>query len=107
MPELDLYYNGFALHKGLIIAGYELIEINGKHISNIRYRDYSYPVTTTWKKINNSSDNFEDKLRKYLRGDKTIYTHYGNPYKCQFGSLSFKKNGNNYIVSSEGHCVRI
>ena len=110
MPKQRRYLSGFNLHKGLQLSGYQLENISVGHVTIVRYREYQYPSVLTWKKIQDGADPNQllNSVSSYLRGEKTIYTAYGNPYKCDFGSLVLDRHDDihAYIVGT-GQCDRI
>ena len=110
MPKQSKYLSGFNLHKGLELAGYQLENVSVGHVTVVKYRSYQYPTTLTWKKIQDNADpnRLLNSLSSYLRGDKTIYTAYGNPYRCDFGRLYLDKHDSTHAhIEAEGICDRI
>lgn len=110
MPAASAFLKGFGIKKGMIIEGYELVDVKIKHQQVERYRRYRYPTTMTFE-----SDHMKfpkdvlNELRNLVEGSRTIKSQYGNPYLCVFGSLKFelKDNGRRIIIRSEGSAVRV
>jgi len=109
MPKSEKYLSGFGLERGSYLEGYHLKDIKINHVTVKRYREYTYPTILIWEVYDRSSnlENFKSHLESYLSDDRVIYTQYGNPYQCQFGTLTFSESGNEIKVSAEGRCVRI
>jgi len=108
MPKVPQYLTGFGLQQGSTMAGYVLDKIQIEHDEMVRYREYQYPTTLTWRKQDPGANynQFKQQLTNYLGLMKVIYTSYGNPYDCNFGTLNFTDNGTTVTVVSTGRCTR-
>jgi len=107
MPELSKFLSGFGLNYGLQLAGFELISTQGAHNQIVRYREYAYPLILTFQGSGNPSS-LVSALNHYTTEEKTIYSAYGNPYKCTIDPWRVKSSsGNQVVVTSLGHSYRI
>lgn len=110
MPTPHQYINEFRLTKYSYLNGYFLDDITVGHDVITRYKEYEYPTRMVWKVSDTTADqnSFIANLIEYLSPNKIIYTQYGNPYSCNFGTLSFYTNNpNEILVTSTGNCRRI
>lgn len=110
MPEQELYKKGFNLYQGLILNGYELINIEIGHQQIKRYKKYSYPSKLTWRIHDNSynRNGLITNLNEYLKNTRIINSAYGNPYSCNFGVLNYQDLPDGSIIATAtGECIRI
>nr|QBK89636.1 MAG: uncharacterized protein LCPAC001_01460 [Pithovirus LCPAC001] len=110
MPQFNSYIKGFSLYKGEKMKGYHLNEIKGDHIEIVRYREYKYLIVLSFERFSRQSN--PNSLLKFLKNKvkepEIIYTRWGNPYKCYFGSPKIKTKINNFVtITSTGYCKRI
>lgn len=110
MPKPDKYLSGFGLQKGSYLDGFYLTDISIGHDVIKRYREYAYPTTLVWRKYDNTA-NYSKlifDLPHFLQGNRIIYTAYGNPYSCNFGTLNVSSaNSEEVIFTSQGKCDRV
>lgn len=109
MPDAREYLKGFNIKRGLELAGYQLSQLSIQHIEEVRYREYSYPMKFVFipqGQFVNPNELLQE-FRRYVSGQRVIYTQYGNPYVCTFGNPEIT-NVNNGIVTieSQGAGVR-
>ena len=112
MPKPQKFLEGFGLHEGLTLAGYRLMDIQISHEQVKRYQEYKYPLRLTFDCANETNDTQYQQLYQALvskiSGDKTIYTEYGNPYKCTIEFLYMERcEHRNLVVHLLGHAERI
>jgi len=111
MPNLTEYLRGFEIHKGLQISGYILDNIRGIHNPIIKYRQYEYIIELTFlpQSYNANYNELLTNLRELTNGVRIIYSSYGNPYRCDFGSPVIENiySNGNVIISTIGHSYRI
>jgi len=106
MPKVPKYLSGFNISKGLILDGYRLDDIDIGHVTIQRYKKYQYPTKMVWTQIAPGMSNpvdpqtFVHSLSNYLGNNKIIYTAYGNPYNCNFGTLELINTSNNITIDS-------
>lgn len=110
MPSSSRYLQGFGIRQGTRLAGYELAHVEADHDTVKRYREYEYPTTLTWHRVD-ASENPNDlvsALANSLQYDQIIRTSYGNPYWCNFGTLEVADPGpEQVIIEAQGTCQRI
>jgi hypothetical protein len=110
MPTTAQYLRGFNLRQGTRLGGYELYRIDVDHETVKRYRQYEYPSQMVWVRIDSTArpEFLPSILADYLGSNKVIYTSYGNPYQCNFGTLEVVDPGPDQIViEARGTCKRI
>lgn len=110
MPSPNEYLGGFRLHRGLELAGHQLTQIDLKHETVVTRYEYQYPIVMIWKRFDNryTSSDLIKALDNQVAHDRVIYTKYGNPYSCHLGSPDHHYySGNDLIVNTMGHCVRV
>lgn len=110
MPKQDKYLKGFGIQQGSYLNGYYLADISIGHDMIRRYREYQYPTILTWKIYDQTAngDKLIQDLSTFLDGERVIYSEYGNPYSCHFGTLSVSERTSDTIVfTSRGVCHRI
>ena len=108
MPEPELYLKGYNLQKGMTLSGYKLIDIDIKHSTVKRYREYNYPIVMRWENIGGNIDTFIHNLDSHVKTDRVINSAYGNPYSCNFGHLQHHYEENGILtVNSIGYCHRV
>lgn len=110
MPEKEEYLAGFGLHINYELSGFKLTSIDLKHNTVKRYHEYTYPIVMIWQKVdpNASYQGLIQGLERQVSSDRTIYTQYGNPYRCHFGDLSHNyMEGSTVVINAMGHCERI
>ena len=104
------YLRGFGIEKGMILDHFRLKSISVKHITIERYHVYEYGITMKWERLNANADAdaLLDELERHTEGAKTIYTSYGNPYRCDFGEGWDVEEGRRTLtILTTGHCHRI
>ena len=107
MPESSDFLKGFGIHKGLIIDGYKLIDINIEEYEIHQYREYEYNIRLLFNHIGDSKK-FISQFKTYVKGNEIIKSRYGNPYKCNFGQPKIVEyNENQIVVESVGTAHRI
>lgn len=110
MPKTPQYLQGFGIRQGIRLGGYELVDIQVDHETVRRYQQYRYPTRLTWNRIDSleTADSLLSALVEHLRSDRVVYTSYGNPYQCNFGTLEVTDPGPNQVtIEAQGTCERI
>ena len=110
MPEPDLYLQGFKIQQGMVLANHILDNIDLKHSTVKRYKEYNYPIVMKWRKLNNSSSNesLVNQLDDLVRDDRVINSRYVNPYSCHFGHLDHHyQEGDNLIINGINVCQKV
>jgi len=110
MPKLDRFLSAFGIYKGRIFDNYELTDVVGSHDTITTYREYKYPITLTFTQFlgTPSPDKLLNDLKNLVKGERIVYTRYGNPYKCTFGNPSITSSTNGKVViNTVGHSYRI
>jgi hypothetical protein len=110
MPNPSDYLKGFNLHQGMILSGYKLVDIDIKHETVSTYHEYKYPIVMFWTNVDPkfSQQDLIYSLSALVSNVRTVYSRYGNPYSCNFGTLDHHyKDNEHLIVNSIGHCTRI
>jgi hypothetical protein len=109
MPEREEYLKGYNLHEGMQLAGFTLKHIDLKHETITRYREYHYPIVMIWESQGGNSQELIRALDDHVKQDRTIYTKYGNPYECHFGTLQhhYQNSQGELVVNSMGVCRRV
>ena len=110
MPKQDKYLKGFGLQQNSTLDGFYLSNIHVGHEVITRYREYQYPTALTWKAYEGNVDSSKliRDLTEYLAGDQIIYSEYGNPYSCNFGTLSVgSQTKDEVLFTARGVCYRV
>lgn len=110
MPKFNSYIKGFNLFQGEKMGGYNLNSIKGSHIEVVRYRKYKYPITLSFANVsgNGNPKLLLKSLKNKVKNPEIIYTHWGNPYECHFGSPKISSTTKTAtIITSTGFCSRI
>jgi len=110
MPKVDKYLEGFGLQLGSYLDGYILSDISIDHVVIKRYREYQYPTVMVWRVYDQTADYHKliQDLVNYLKNDRTIFTSYGNPYRCNFGELRISSVSSvEVVITTTGVCRRI
>lgn len=107
MPDYAAFLKGFGIKKGIIVDNYKLNEIHITHNVIQQYRQYEYHITLIFD--GQGDDNkLLLNLKNYVKGNRIIYSKYGNPYNCNFGILKLhKSNENHVIIQSIGTAIRV
>jgi hypothetical protein len=113
MPEPSKYKAGYGLKEGKVIDGYKLQDIKIDHITQEKYKTYTYPTSLTFVEVKKGGD-MQDLVNTFhseVEGERIIYTSYGNPYECDFGGVheikGYKQSNGNVIITAEGICLRV
>jgi len=112
MPSAQAFLAGFNLHKNLKFGNYILVSVKINHIQIIRYRQYKYPIQLTFRLDDSTEGSLPKDLlsdvKEYTKGSRVIYTSYGNPYECTFGSptIAFISK-DTVVIDTEGFSQRI
>jgi len=97
MPEPSVYLQGFSVRQGMQFGRYVLANITISHSPVKEYRQYEYPIELTFhyagghaSGVVTQSDvqDLIQQVQEYVGGTRVIYTQWGNPYECQFGTLA-------------------
>ena len=111
MPGLKDYLRGFGIRNGLQLSGYVLTNINGSHNAVITYREYEYPLELTFTPQNYDADPdpLLHNLREMTSGTEIIYSSYGNPYECDFGTphIKYVTPDDQVVINTIGHAYRV
>ena len=107
MPELNEFLRGFNLIQGSEFGGYRLDRIEAQHRAVTRYREYRYPITLNFAKINRRSNvnSLIEALNVEITKEHIIYG-VRNPYRCIIVFQDHVENGNNVIVHLLGSSYR-
>lgn len=90
MPDLKSFEVGFGLIRGKEYAGYLLKDIEGVHQAIIKYKEYHYHLTLTYKLLNTQMSE-KDFYDNHIFEDREILTHYGNPYMCKLWKINYEE----------------
>lgn len=118
MPSAKKYLAGFGVHEGLRFGPYVLTNIEIEHVPIRRYREYEYPTALTFQSEGSTRGDARALaaavMRQFAAEPRTIYTSYGNPYRCDFqwpiGSppgISSVGDGSTVVLHFTGHSQRI
>jgi len=111
MPVPSRYLKGFGISRGMTLAGYKLTHVHVEHVTVKRYHQYAYPSVFIFTLQSGHSSNPEGLLsafRSRFGSNKTIYTSYHNPYKCNIGDPQIgTKSLNQVQIVCRGTCKRI
>lgn len=113
MPEPALYKRGFDLNKGTEFAGYKLSNISIQHVTEQRYKYYTYPTELIFTPTSNAQSEtaLMDAIHKHVSGSRTINSSHGNPYRCSFEGVTalrgHKQDDGSVLVTAEGSCERV
>lgn len=110
MPVLKKYLSGFLMKEGGKLAGFLLEKATGSHKTITRYRKYEYPIVLTYVRLAGTSTSAQllAEVKKLTKSKRTIYTRYGNPYSCHFGTPYIaEEKDNQVIIKTTGGCTRI
>lgn len=109
MPAASAFAKGFHIRKGATISGWKIQTYTIQHVEEIRFQKYRYPIIIhlvssgkSTKKLSPSS------VQRYLSGSKTIYSQYGNPYKCTVTGIrvSLSTTQKTAVIKATGHAVK-
>lgn len=110
MPDISEYLSKFGIIKGIELGGYRLVDVTGIH-TEISKGHYEYPITMKFRSSTQSAkvDSLIAQLSKQTAEDKVIYSSYGNPYECHFGTpqLSHIESDGTVVITSLGNSHRI
>jgi len=112
MPKPKKFLEGFQLVPGHYFDGYKVVSADSTHEVIVRYRKYKYEITVVFQQDQpdgNYEDLYDDLLSE-IDQEKTIYTSYGNPYRCWIdppAEGSVVQEGDRYIFHLVGHSERI
>ena len=95
MPDAAEYQQGFDLKVGQVYAQYRMDDIKIGHTQLVRWNEYEYPSTMTFRWTGSYAGTKSQADEKTLMalfeafkakidGIKIIYTAKGTPYKCLF-----------------------
>ena len=90
MPEPALFLEGFNIHPGMMINGYELANITISHIAIKRYNEYEYPIKLDFNWVRSDTatrsdlDNLWKDLANLITHIRVIRTPSNRPYECSF-----------------------
>lgn len=112
MPSLTAFHRGFKIETGMNIQGYALQELSIDHIVISRYHRYEFPIVMVFIPSSSatSSSSLLQALKRLVQGNKRIiYSEYGSPYECSFGTPVVKEHGEDgdVIIESRGTAVRV
>lgn len=108
MPDLQTFETGFGLFKGKTYGGYKLHDIEGDHEAVIKYKQYKYYLCLIYiaDKSEKSILTPEQLYEGHVFEDKTLTTHYGNPYLCHLYKVNMKSDVE-YIDGYDQEVIRI
>lgn len=106
MPGVPAFLSGFGLEKNLSLDDFVLVDIQASHHTIVQYSHYEYPLTLTFKG-HGDPDKLISDLKSRTRGEKTIMSSYGNPYKCSITNWRYTVNGDSVKVEAYGQSFRI
>lgn len=111
MPVPSKYLSGFGIKKGMILAGYRLIHIGIDENTVQKYKRYQYPARFTFELVSEQSSSPQKLLSTFnsrYKSDRTIYTRWGNPYRCALtpGTIKSSHNGG-VVIYTKGSCFRV
>jgi len=88
MPTEKEFAKGYKIHNGLKIGKFILDHFIINETTIIKFNHYQYHIELYFKSDNIVSEDvkqLEKDLINYISpNEKTIYTSWGNPYKCLF-----------------------
>lgn len=108
MPNEKKFLEGFNLVKGKVFGDFELMDVKSTHQVIKRYEEYYYNIILVFKGRGNIGS-LLISLSHETRGNKIIYSEYGNPYLCTIDApiqSDIILDGNRTIVKLHGHSYR-
>lgn len=106
MPEVEQFLSGFGIEKGSYHAGYHLEDVTASHVPIVRYKKYTYHIILKYL-INEKEMSISNFFNQHVFEDRTIYTSYGNPYRCHLQKFSYHIEGNYLLIELMGEAIRI
>jgi len=107
MPSASAFKKAFNLEEGIILSSanskYELVYVHVDHVQKKLFQEYDYPIELHFRCSSGSID--ENILLKLIENNfcrnkngQIVYSEYGSPYECHFGSPKVKK-----VAKKKGH----
>jgi len=117
MPSPSAFRRGFTVDEGETIGKkYKVDSIKVGHVVKVQNERYEFPMTIVFTSaLSNpkpftkaSSDALLKALKSHVRKNKIVYSAYGSPYDCGFGSPRVRCFDENTVtVKSTGKATRL
>jgi hypothetical protein len=89
MPSAEDFLKDFKVYIGIVLprSGFKVNAIKIDHIPIVKFKKYQYPMMLSFTYQTPTSKSTSSKLlieefSDYIKGDKVIYSQFGNPYRC-------------------------
>jgi len=113
MPYPYAFAAGFRVKRGLMMDGFKLTTMQIGHKVISRFHHYEYPIHLVFEPDHegdekSSSSNLIRDFKDRVSGNRTVDSQAGNPYLCNFGTISAKVGSDGRVtMTSTGSATRI